>query len=100
MSAASNSQHLLVPPRIQVPRRCIHRPCDSVSLEYNLQKVHGCLGMINGDPMSFDVRRMLLLAEVARRGSITGAAQALTYTPSAVSQPVSRLETDAGQSRL
>jgi molybdate transport repressor ModE-like protein len=47
--------------------------------------------------MSFDVRRMLLLAEVARHGSITGAASALSYTPSAVSQQVSRLEAEVGQ---
>jgi hypothetical protein len=33
-----------------------------------------------------DVRRLLLLTEVARHGSITGAATALNYTPSAVSQ--------------
>ncbi|NKQ52730.1 LysR family transcriptional regulator [Amycolatopsis sp. K13G38] len=50
--------------------------------------------------MTFDVRRMLLLAEVARHGSITGAATALNYTPSAVSQQVSRLEAEAGQPLL
>jgi DNA-binding transcriptional LysR family regulator len=43
------------------------------------------------------VRRLLLLVEVARRGSITAAATALSYTPSAVSQQVSRLEAEAGQ---
>jgi hypothetical protein len=47
--------------------------------------------------MSYDVRRMLLLAEVARHGSLTGAASALNYTPSAVSQQVSRLEAEVGQ---
>src|SRR5258708_3466105 len=47
--------------------------------------------------MSYDVRRMLLLAEVARHGSLTGAAGALNYTPSAVSQQVSRLEAEVGQ---
>jgi DNA-binding transcriptional LysR family regulator len=50
--------------------------------------------------MTFDVRRMLLLAEVARHGSITGAATALNYTPSAVSQQISRLESEAGQPLL
>ncbi|GHF49793.1 molybdate transport repressor ModE-like protein [Amycolatopsis bartoniae] len=50
--------------------------------------------------MTFDVRRLLLLAEVARQGSITGAAAALSYTPSAVSQQISRLETEAGQPLL
>ncbi|WP_433445916.1 LysR family transcriptional regulator [Streptomyces sp. CA-142005] len=47
--------------------------------------------------MSLDVRRMLVLAEVARRGSITAASIALSYTPSAVSQQISRLEAEAGQ---
>ncbi|WP_445516902.1 LysR family transcriptional regulator [Streptomyces sp. NEAU-174] len=47
-----------------------------------------------------DVRRILLFAEVARRGSVTAAARALNYTPSAVSQQVSRLETEAGQPLL
>lgn len=50
--------------------------------------------------MGPDVRRMLLLAEVARCGSLTAAAQALTYTPSAVSQQVSKLEAEAGQPLL
>lgn len=50
--------------------------------------------------MAFDVRRMLLLAEVARQGSISGAAAVLAYTPSAVSQQISRLETEAGQPLL
>ncbi|MZG13742.1 LysR family transcriptional regulator [Streptomyces sp. SID5914] len=50
--------------------------------------------------MTLDVRRMLLLAEVARRGSLTAAAQALTYTPSAVSQQIAKLETEAGQPLL
>lgn len=47
-----------------------------------------------------DVRRLLLLAEVARQGSITAAAAALSYTTSAVSQQVSRLEAEAGQPLL
>jgi molybdate transport repressor ModE-like protein len=47
-----------------------------------------------------DVRRMLLLAEVARRGSVTATARALNYTPSAVSQQISRLEAEAGQPLL
>jgi molybdate transport repressor ModE-like protein len=50
--------------------------------------------------VELDVRRMLLLAEVARHGSLTAAARALTYTPSAVSQQISKLETEAGQSVL
>jgi molybdate transport repressor ModE-like protein len=47
-----------------------------------------------------DVRRVLLLAEVARRGSVTATARALNYTPSAVSQQISRLETEARQPLL
>jgi molybdate transport repressor ModE-like protein len=47
-----------------------------------------------------DVRRMLLLLEVARHGSLTGAARALSYTPSAVSQQIARLENEAGQPLL
>src|SRR5258707_12616821 len=47
-----------------------------------------------------DVRRVLLLVEVARCGSVTAAARALSYTPSAVSQQIKRLETEAGQPLL
>jgi DNA-binding transcriptional LysR family regulator len=43
-----------------------------------------------------DVRRLRVLREVARRGSLTGAAQALSYTPSAVSQQIAVLEREAG----
>jgi molybdate transport repressor ModE-like protein len=39
-----------------------------------------------------DVKRMFLLADVARHGSITAAAQALAYTPSAISQQVKQFE--------
>lgn len=47
-----------------------------------------------------DVTRLLLLAEVARHGSMTSAAAALAYTPSAVSQQIRRLESDIGQPLL
>jgi molybdate transport repressor ModE-like protein len=50
--------------------------------------------------MKFDWRRMNLLAEVARSGSITAAAQTLSYTPSAVSQQIARLEREIGQPLL
>ena len=43
-----------------------------------------------------DVRRMRVLREVANRGSITAAAQALSFTPSAVSQQIAALEREAG----
>ncbi|MFF1689983.1 MULTISPECIES: LysR substrate-binding domain-containing protein [unclassified Streptomyces] len=47
-----------------------------------------------------DVRRILLFTEVARRGSVTATARALNYTPSAVSQQISRLEAEADQPLL
>jgi DNA-binding transcriptional LysR family regulator len=43
-----------------------------------------------------DVRRLRVLREVALRGSIAGAAEALRFTPSAVSQQVAKLEREAG----
>ena len=43
-----------------------------------------------------DVRRLRVLREVARRGSLAGAADVLSYTPSAVSQQISVLEREAG----
>jgi DNA-binding transcriptional LysR family regulator len=43
-----------------------------------------------------DVRRLRVLREVARHGSFTAAAAALSYTPSAVSQQVAALEREAG----
>jgi len=43
-----------------------------------------------------DVRRMRVLGEVARAGSIAAAAEALGYTPSAVSQHLARLEQETG----
>ena len=43
-----------------------------------------------------DVHRLRLLREVARRGSFSAAAQALSYTPSAVSQQIATLEREAG----
>ena len=46
-----------------------------------------------------DVRRLRVLREVARRGSLTAAADGLSYTPSAVSQQITALEREAG-SRL
>ena len=43
-----------------------------------------------------DVHRLRLLLELARRGTITAAAAALAYTPSAVSQQLAALEREAG----
>src|SRR5579875_1303778 len=47
-----------------------------------------------------DVRRLALLADVARQGSISAAAKAGGYTPSAVSQQIGKLEREAGQPLL
>ena len=44
-----------------------------------------------------DVRRLVLLAEVVESGSMTAAATAQNYTPSAVSQQLRRLELEVGQ---
>ena len=46
--------------------------------------------------MVLDVRRLRVLREVALRGTIAAAADALGYTPSAVSQQLSALEREAG----
>jgi DNA-binding transcriptional LysR family regulator len=43
-----------------------------------------------------DVRRLRVLMEVERRGSISAAAAALSYTASAVSQQIAALEREAG----
>jgi DNA-binding transcriptional LysR family regulator len=47
-----------------------------------------------------DVRRLVLLAKVVETGSMTAAAEALNYTPSAVSQQLRRLEIEVGQPLL
>src|SRR3954447_165938 len=43
-----------------------------------------------------DVRRMRVLREVAVRGSFSAAADALSYTQSAISQQIAALEREAG----
>jgi DNA-binding transcriptional LysR family regulator len=43
-----------------------------------------------------DVRRLRLLLELSRRGTVTAVAEALGYTPSAVSQQLAALEREAG----
>jgi DNA-binding transcriptional LysR family regulator len=47
-----------------------------------------------------DVRRLRVLREVARRGSLAAAADGLSYTPSAVSQQIAALEREAGTALL
>src|ERR671933_759934 len=43
-----------------------------------------------------DVKRLRVLREVAEQGSFSGAADALSYTQSAVSQQIAALEREAG----
>jgi DNA-binding transcriptional LysR family regulator len=43
-----------------------------------------------------DVRRLVVLREVAVQGSFSAAAQALTYSQSAVSQQIATLEREVG----
>src|SRR3954463_4464863 len=47
-----------------------------------------------------DARRLRLLRDLARLGTIAAVAQAHTYTPSAVSQQLSTLEREAGVALL
>ncbi|MEM7049290.1 MAG: LysR family transcriptional regulator [Acidobacteriota bacterium] len=48
----------------------------------------------------FDLHRLRILQAVSRYGSLSGAAEALYLTASAVSQQLSKLETEAGQKLL
>jgi DNA-binding transcriptional LysR family regulator len=50
--------------------------------------------------MALDVRRLRLLRELSARGTIAATADALSYTPSAVSQQLSALEREAGAELL
>src|SRR5262245_41582082 len=43
-----------------------------------------------------DLRRLRLLRELARRGTITAVAESLSYSPSAVSQQLTTLEKETG----
>ena len=47
-----------------------------------------------------DLRRLRLLRELARRGTITAVAEALSYSPSAVSQQLAALEKETGMRLL
>lgn len=50
--------------------------------------------------MVLDLQRLRSLREVAARGTMTAAAEALSYTPSAVSQQLAALERDLGTALL
>ena len=43
-----------------------------------------------------DVHRLRLLRELDRRGTLAAVARALSYSPSAISQQLSQLETETG----
>jgi DNA-binding transcriptional LysR family regulator len=47
-----------------------------------------------------DLRRLRLLRELKRRGTIAAVAEALSYSPSAVSQQLSTLENETGVTLL
>ena len=47
-----------------------------------------------------DAKRLQVLLAIVEEGSVTGAATALGYTPSAISQQLLRLEREAGQPLL
>ena len=47
-----------------------------------------------------DLRRLRLLRELDRRGTITAVAEALSYSPSAVSQQLTALEKETGMKLL
>lgn len=48
----------------------------------------------------FELRRLRLLHELAQRGTITAVAEALSYSPSTISQQLAQLERDAGVALL
>ena len=57
---------------------------------------HTFLTLICKLSFMLDVRRLRLLRELHERGTVTAVAQALAYTPSAVSQQLATLEREAG----
>lgn len=50
--------------------------------------------------MNFDLGRLTVLTAIARHGTMTGAADELSYTPSAISQQIRRLEAEVGMKVL
>jgi DNA-binding transcriptional LysR family regulator len=62
----------------------------------NLHVHHTFLDVINKLSFMLDVRRLRLLRELHARGTVTAVAEALAYTPSAVSQQLSTLERETG----
>jgi DNA-binding transcriptional ArsR family regulator len=54
----------------------------------------------DGGARVFELRRLRLLHELAQRGTIAAVAQALSYSPSTISQQLSQLEREAGVALL
>jgi DNA-binding transcriptional LysR family regulator len=50
--------------------------------------------------MALDIRRLRLLSELSRRGTVAEVARSVGYTPSAVSQALAQLEREAGVALL
>lgn len=90
------------------PSTCAHgwevpNPIIITASVYHQRRKHNC-SFVNVavswassyDRVVLDVHRLRVLREVARHGSLSRAAEALSYTPSAVSQQIATLERDAG----
>jgi LysR family transcriptional regulator, transcription activator of glutamate synthase operon len=60
----------------------------------------GPIGLLEIGSTVLNSDRLILLAHVGEMGSVTAAAKALNYTPSAVSQQLKKLEEEAGQTLL
>ncbi len=74
--------------------------CDTAHVQ--LQKMgsivhlHCTMARAYGDAMELSLRRLQMLRELHRRGTVTAAAQALHYSPSGVSQQLAQLEREVG----
>ena len=83
---------------LQAPERCArgvmrHDP-------QRAGRAHGLKQRFRHNGVVLDVKRLQVLLAIVEEGSVTGAATALGYTPSAVSQRLLRLEREAGQPLL
>ena len=84
VSATANQRFMpttIGPKTMKDKRNVLHRPCSIPTT-------------------MLDTRRLLVLREVAAHGSVSGAADALGYTPSAVSQQLGQLERETGRTLI
>lgn len=65
-------------------------------ISYANERIAAAHGGAARDPVMIHVGRLQVLCEVLRRGSFSSAADGLSYTQSAVSQAVARLEAEIG----